>query len=200
LNDEGGHLSDSTLELKNRCHLFRSGEIKMLRPRLVQILSSAAIVVIIVLLFVGVSYYISMCVYYHSAATEASARGRIVPKQEWPHTFVDLLKDAEQHHIEMSNIRVYQMSNDEYYWKSDSSPELFELMSNRWDLRAAREDHKLVGRFQERMPTSLVASSHPDGISYYLSSNWLAGEKGDLHCVMTDKTNRVVIVRYYYNF
>jgi hypothetical protein len=91
------------------------------------------------------------------------------------------------------------MSYDEYYWKSDSSPEFIELMSKRWRLRAVK-NADIIRRFHERMPTSLASSTYPGDVTYYISANWLAGEKGDLYCVMNDNTDNLIIIRYYYNF
>lgn len=172
----------------------------MSRARLKQLIVSVVILTFMVSVSIGAYYCISACIRKSRSRAAAAAEGHIVPRQEWPQTFVDLLKNAEQQGMKVSNVRVYQRAYDEYYWMSDASPESLALMNRRWQLRAVKEDHKLVRRFQDRMPTSLVASSHPDGASYYLSSNWLAGEKGDLYCVMADQTNRLVIVRYYYNF
>lgn len=171
----------------------------MSRASLTQLLVSAVIVALIALLCVGISYYIVTRIHYYRVAAEAAARGRIVPKQEWPQTLIDLLKDAEQHHIKVGDIHVYQMSHDEYYWKFDSSPELFSLMSKRWELYIVKS-YDIIQRFQERMPTTLVWLSHSDGTAYYISANWLAGEKGDLYCVMNNKAKQVLVVRYYYNF
>lgn len=172
----------------------------MSHPRLVRLTVFAVILIFTALVSMQAYYCISAYIRDSRSRAAAAARGHILARQEWPQTFIDLLKDAEQRHITVREIRVYQMSHDEYYWTSDTSPELFMLMSERWELCAAKDDHKLVRRFQERMPTRLVSSNRPDGIAYYISSNWLAGEKGDLYCVMTDKAKRVIVVRYYYNF
>src|SRR6185295_2815364 len=147
------------------------------------------------LLLVGVMVLVSVGFYYYRSNVEADVRGHLLTRQEWPQTFVDLLQVAEQIKINVGNIRVYQMSHDEYFWTSDASPELFALMSERWSLRAVKTDHGIVRRFRDRMPTDLVPSIDPDGIAYYASSNWLEGEKGHLYCAVTDNANQVV-VRY----
>ncbi len=171
----------------------------MSRARLAQLIVSTVILIFMVLVSIGTYCYISACIRESKSRAEAAARGRIVPKQEWPQTLIDLLKDTEQHHIKVGDIRVYQRSYDEYYWKFDSSPELFSLMSKRWELSIVKSND-IIQRFQERMPTSLAWLSHSGGTAYYFSANWLAGEKGHLYGVMTDKTNKVIVVRYYYNF
>ncbi len=173
----------------------------MSRARLVWPVVSTVALIVLVLVTFGVHQCLSGRIRGPGTGAESPARGRVLAKQEWPRTLVDLLSDARQRQIAVGEIRVYQVSRDEYYWAfCGAAPDLFALMNERWKLCAVKKDEQLVRRFLQRMPTELLSSNHPNETAYHLSSNWLGGEKGDLYCVMNDDANRACVVRYYYNF
>ncbi len=127
-----------------------------------------------------------------------SASATIIPKSEWPQVVTDLIREAREKRIDAGAIRVYHDSEEEYFLECAASPELLALMTARWELSPVKESHAMVRRFRERAPSEFSPSSKD--VDYFLSSNWLAGEKGHLFCLIHDKARNRVVVRYYYNF
>ena len=169
----------------------------MSHTRLTRIIIAVVILIFIIFAFVGATYYILR---ESQKRAEEAARGYIVPQQEWPKPFVDLLEDAKQQDIKVDNINVYRRHDGgpDHYWVSEASPEFFALISKRWKLQPVEKNHRAVRLSQKYMPTMIEIPSHSNDMCYYLCSNWLSYGKDDLYCVMFDKANKVVIIRYLY--
>ncbi len=128
-----------------------------------------------------------------------SANAAIIPESEWPQVIIDVSREAGEKRIDAGLVRVYHVSEEEYFLECRASPELLALMTARWELLPVKENHAMVRRFRERLPLESQPSISED-VDYFLSANWLAGEKGHLFCLMNDKAHKRVVVRYYYNF
>ena len=149
--------------------------------------------------FVGAYYYIVR--ESQNRAEEAARNYYIVPQQEWSQPFVDLLEDAKQQDIKVDSINVYWCDYTGIgYWVSEASPEFLAMISKRLKLQPVEDNHEIAQFFSELLPKIIEAPSPSSDICYYLCPNCQAGEKGDRYCVMFDKANKVVIVRYYFNW
>ena len=132
---------------------------------------------------------------------EALAEWRIAPRQEWPEAILDTLREAERKHVHLGQITVlHSPYYGEYLLKCDSSAELLDVLIARWKLSRVNRHHKLVRLVLERMPSGFPSSVQADDVAYYISADWLAGEKGHLYCVLNDKARSQIVVRYSYNF
>ena len=148
-------------------------------------------------------FWITACIHAERARiARLDTRGRIAPRSEWPEALLEVLRDADQRHILVEQLEVYHGFHDDYFWKSDASPELLNFMIVRWKLTLVNRNHNVVRLVFERMPSALSSLSQDSDIDYYVSAEYLPGGewKGHLYCVMNDKTQKQVVVRYYYNF
>jgi hypothetical protein len=139
---------------------------------------------------------------HHFNRTKIDTRGKMLTRSAWPETFVEFLKDVDKNHIHVKQFEAYHGLHDDYFLKCEFTPELLNLMMVRWKLSAVNKNHKLVYIVLENLPSALSSLNQGDDIDYYVSAECLPGGewKGHLYCVMNDKTNKVIIVRYYYNF
>jgi len=145
--------------------------------------------------------WIVKCIRAERSRLEALAEWRIAPRQEWPETFLEILREAERTHVHLGQITVLHTPYyGEYLLKCDSSAELLNLMVARWKLSPVNQHHKLVRLVLERMPSDSLSSVQADDVAYYISADWLAGEKGHQYCVLNNKAQKQIIVRYSYNF
>jgi hypothetical protein len=166
--------------------------------RLMQIFIFSVILVLIV-------WISAATVHYWSHRSEATASGRILARNEWPGSLVELLKDVDKRHINVTDLQVYSGPHDDYYWKCEAVSELLDLMVARWKLTLVSKDYSVVRHVFGDMPAALSSLSlmkQGKDTDYYVSVEYLPGGewKGHLYCVMNDKTNKVIVVRYYYNF
>ena len=139
---------------------------------------------------------------YWNNRSEATVDGRILARSEWPESLVELLSEADRRHIHVTKLEVYSGPHDDYYWKYNATPKLLGLMSARWKLSPVNRDSKVVALVLEYMPSALSSFNRDKDMDYYVSAEYLPGGewKGHLYCVLNDKTNHVLLVRYYYNF
>ncbi|MGD0383203.1 MAG: hypothetical protein ABSA77_06780 [Thermoguttaceae bacterium] len=154
---------------------------------------------VVLVLIVGIS---ASTIHYWINRSEAPISGRILARYEWPESLVELLKDAGQRNIHVTKLVVYSGPHDDYYWKCDATPELLDLMVHRWKLSLVNSNYSVVHLVYEYMPAALSSLKQDKDIDYYVSAEYLPGGewKGHLYCVMNDKTDNVIVVRYYYNF
>ncbi len=147
----------------------------------------------------------SICVFLPTVGCERFAETPLsgdtapISEAEWPQVFIDITREAAQKHVDVEGFRVYHVVEDEYFLDCEASPDLLALMTVRWELSRVKEDHGIVRRFRERLGAKCPPPTAKD-TDYFACANWLAGEKGDLFGVMHDRTNKRVVVRYYYNF
>lgn len=157
------------------------------------------IVFAVILVFI---VWASACVYYFSSRSEAPVSGRILARDEWPESLVELLRDADNRNIHVSKLEVYSGPHDDYFWKCEGTPELLDLMRARWKLSPVNRNYKVVDAVLQYMPAALSSLNLDKDTDYYVSAEYLPGGewKGHLYCVINEKTNNVIVVRYYYNF
>ena len=157
------------------------------------------VAVLVVLICIGI--WIAGCILAERARVEALKEWCVIRQQEWPETLLDLHREAERKHVHFGETTVlHKAYSGEYLWKCDTSAELLDLMVARWKLSPVDQHHKLVRLVLERMPSDSLSSIQADDVACYISANWLAGEKGHQYCVLNDKTQKRIIVRYSYNF
>jgi hypothetical protein len=145
--------------------------------------------------------WIVQCIRAERSRLETLAEWRTAPRQEWPETFLEILRQAERKHVHLGEVTVlHRPYFGEYLLRCGSSAELFDLMVARWKLSPVNQQHKLVRLVLERMPSDFPLSVQADDVAYYISASWLAGDKGHWYCVLNDKAQKHVVVRYSYNF
>jgi hypothetical protein len=132
---------------------------------------------------------------------EASKEWRIIPQQQWPETLPDLLREAKQEHVNFGGVTVlHQAYSGAYVWKSHYSPELVALMVARWKLSSVKGKHESIRYVLEHLPSCFSTLRENNDATYYVSANWWEGDKGHQYCVILDKNQDQIIVRYYYNW
>ena len=133
---------------------------------------------------------------------ERDPRGRVASREEWPEKLLEFLQDADQRGVPLSNLKVYYGLHDDFFWKCDATPELVKLMIDRWKLTQVTSDHRMFPIVFKSMPTAISSLQRDNDIDYYVSAEYLPGGEwsGHLYCVMNYKTEKQVVVRYYYNF
>ena len=135
--------------------------------------------------------WIVECIRAERSRLEALAEWRIAPRQEWPEAFREILREAERKHVHLGQITVlHRPYYGEYLLKCDTSAELLDLLIARWKLSPVNQHHKLVRLVLERMPSDFPSSIHADDVAYYVSADWLAGEKGHQYCVLNDTAQK----------
>jgi hypothetical protein len=128
--------------------------------------------------------------------------GRVLAQQDWPESLVELLKNAEKRHINVEQLKVYCGPHDDFFWKCDATPELLNLMITRWKLSSVNRDYNVINAVLQIMPPAISSLGESGDVVYYVSAEYLPGgfPKGHLYCVMNNKTDKVLVVHYYYNF
>jgi hypothetical protein len=174
----------------------------MSRARLAQFFGFYIILVLITLV---IGWIAATTIYWSirwSSGPEATANGRMLARYEWPESLVELLSDVDKRHIQVEQLRVYSGPHDTYYWRCDATPGLLDLMIARWKLSPVDRNYKVVDAVLRNMPVALTSLNQGKDTAYYVSAEYLPGGewKGHLYCVMNDKANKAIIVRYYYNF
>lgn len=166
----------------------------MSRTRLIHLFVMFAILFLIV-------WVSAATIHYWSNRPEATVSSRILARHEWPESLVELLEDADKRQIHVSGLEVYSGPHDDYFWKCEATPPLLNLMIDRWKLTLVDSNHRLVQLVLQYMPSALSSMKQGKDIDYYVSAECLPGGewKGHLYCVMNDKVNNVIVVRYYYN-
>ena len=136
------------------------------------------------------------------ATSQPNADGQILARHDWPESLVALLRDAEQKQIKIDHLNVYLGQHDNCFWRCNATPKLLDLMVARWELHPVKRSDKMVDLALRYMPTDLSSSLQGGDIDYYVSTNILPGGewKGHQYCVFNDKSNGVIVVKYYYNF
>jgi hypothetical protein len=147
----------------------------------------------------------SVAIYRYANRPQVIYKGWILDRNKWPESLVDLLINADKRQIQVDNLVVYRGPHDDYFWKCKATPELLQLMTFCWKLKHVDEDFNVVKYIFKQMPkffSCLLGLNQDENSDYYVSAEYLPGGewKGHLYCVMNDKTNNVIIVRYYYNF
>jgi hypothetical protein len=162
--------------------------------RLKQIFILSIFLVLIVWILAATIHWINI--------PEETISGRVLAKQYWPESLVEFLKDAEKKHINVEQLKVYSGPHDDFFWKCNETPEILKLMIVRWKMSIVDRNNGFVRLALQYMPTSLSSLIQGKDIDYYVSAECLPGGEGsgDLYCVMNNKTDKVLIVRYYYNF
>jgi hypothetical protein len=157
---------------------------------------------IIFVLIIPVIGWIVATTIYWSSEPEATLRGRMLARYEWPESLVEFLSDADKRHIQVEQLRVYSGPHDTYYWKCEATPELLNLMITRWKLSPVNRDYDVINTTLQRMPPALSSLGRGKDTDYYVSAEYLPGgfPKGHLYCVMNDKAEKQIVVQYYYNF
>ena len=157
---------------------------------------------VICLAVLAALYLVCACIvrFVQHIGSDLDVGRRITSRSEWPETLVGLLEDADGRDINVEDVNVYYISNVEYFWEFEASPELLTLMTARWKLSRVNGNHRLVRLVVERMPSNLSAPEQGSDVDYFLCDVWLAGEKGHYFCVMNDKSHKRIVVRYYYNW
>lgn len=167
----------------------------MSRPKLMLLFVFSAILVMTI-------WIVAAVICYWSNRSEPAVSERVLPKNEWPGSLVELVGDADRRNIQITELEVYSGPHDDYYWKCGATSELLDLMIARWGLSAAKKNHRVVESVLHSMPLLLSSSAKNSDIDYYVSAEYLPGGewKGHLYCVMNDKTQKKILIRYYYNF
>ncbi len=154
---------------------------------------------VVLILIVWIS---AATVFYLSNRSGANISGHILSRDRWPESLVEFLKDADQRQIQINKLEVYSGPHDDYYWKCEAVPELLDFMIYRWKLTLVSSDYNVVRIVFGNMPAVLSSLKKDKDTNYYVSAEYLPGGewKGHLYCVMDNKANKVIVVRYYYNF
>jgi len=124
----------------------------------------------------------------------------------WPREVRDVLDDAWQRHVEVKGVVVYWVVGKpedycpEYLWQATYSPELLSLMTARWELASVGRDQALARRSVRQIVYEGILVSDADDVAFFGSPNWIAGEKGAQYLVMHNRSKRLVIIHYFYNF
>ena len=145
--------------------------------------------------------WIAGCIRAERTRIEALKEWHITSRQDWPETLLELLREAKRKHVHLGQITVlHRPYFGEYSWKCDTSAELLDLMVARWNLSRLNTHHDLTRRILERTPSESFRSNQADDVAYYVSANWIAGEKGHWYGVLNNETQKRITVLYSYNF
>lgn len=156
----------------------------------------------VILIVLGTAWILTMTISCWVHTPQTNTNGRVLARHEWPESVVELLRDAEQRHIKIDHLKVYLGQHDNYFWRCDATPGLLDFMVTRWELHPVKRSDKMVDLALQYMPTDLSSSLQGGNIDYFLSTNILPGGewKGHQYCVFDDKSDGVIVVKYYYNF
>jgi hypothetical protein len=133
---------------------------------------------------------------------DRDSRGCIAPREEWPEKLADFFQIADQRRIPIHNLKAFHGLHDDFFWKCDATPELLRLMIDQWKLTKVTGHHVMFPIVFNSMPKEIQPVLQTNVLDYYVSAEYLPGGewKGHLYCVIYDKTEKYIIVRYYYNF
>lgn len=152
------------------------------------------------LLICTVGWFV-VCVRAERSRLKALAEWRVAPRQGWPETLLEILREAELTHVHLGRIAVlHRPYYGEYLLTCDTSAELLDVLVARWRLSPVSQDHELVYFARERMPPGLSSTRQPNDTAHFISAGWLAGEKCHWYYVMEDKAEKRIAILYSYNF
>lgn len=124
-----------------------------------------------------------------------------VARSDWPETIQECVLKAERQHIDPKLITaLHTHYYGDFLMVVDDTEALLKLMIAQWKLVPVNRDHKLVQFVRTRISSAISVSEEDDDNSYYVSRDWLEGEKGHQFCVIRNPRQERIVVRYWYNF
>ena len=141
--------------------------------------------------------------------------GPVTSSKEWPRPLTELVADSrrsdvdetDRFSIDESSLQIYCLCHgmdEEYVWRMDASPGLFEHIQEEWSLTQIENPNWPVLHGKSNLsgvPTPSWWSPKRDAdTSFYVCPQTLARDKGDRFNVAFDKKRGVIFVRYWFNF
>jgi hypothetical protein len=126
----------------------------------------------------------------------------ISSREQWPDKLIELFQVAEQKGIPVEHLQVYYGFHDDFFWKCDTTSGLLETMIDQWKLSPVNRDYDVIRLVYEYMPSALGVLGQNSDIQCYVSAELLPGGawSGHLYCVIIDRSQKKIIVRYRYKF
>ena len=134
---------------------------------------------------------------FSHALSAGDVRELVTDRGSWPQPVRELLAKAAEKHIDAEPVEVFRVrefTEDYYYWRMRSSPELVELMTDEWKLKRGTTADR--DAFWERWPAEWKAGERRVG-QRFLGS---AQGKSDNFIVIASDSEPVVYGFYYFNF
>lgn len=133
--------------------------------------------------------------------------GPVTNPSDWPEPLTKLCRDFAFTPPAESRIQVHCLRHgmdQEYVWRMDAAPGLFEHVQKRWQLspvsrpnwRGLKGKSSLSG---ESVPP-WWSPTHGDSTTFYECPATRDREKGHRYCVAFDKGQGVIFVHYWFNF
>lgn len=123
--------------------------------------------------------------------------------EKWPYEFRSVLESAQKEQVEFKNIKVFCLDGAIWDWyyiiRFQASPEVLRFLQNEWHFSPLKDDGTWAKWFQANIPSQWREPPSSDA-DFFVCPERLAGEKGNCHVIMHDKTHGVVFVYHYFNF